>query len=162
MTLGKKQSTVDKSSRSISSRFAVAIRDARMRKGLSLQQLGELTSTSASYINRLENFQRKNPSITVLISLAEELDLNVWELLQLAIDDHTDKVSDVADLFVNSNFAINGKVVNNPGMRGILKEIISMIVYRLNRDVNYRDVMTLIQLIEKFHIEKERLSKEGA
>lgn len=162
MTKGKRDSTVNKSTRAISSRFAVAIRSARKRKGLSLKELGEATSTSASYINRLENFERKNPTITILILLAQELDINIWQLLKLAIDEHVDNAPDVADLFLQEHFSIDGIVVDNPELRKVLMDLMLMIVYQLDEDVDYRDIVPLIDIVKKFHIEKRVVLKEGA
>lgn len=162
MEEGKRNSTVDKSTRAVSSRFAVAIRNARKNKGISLQKLGDATATSASYINRLERFERKNPTVSVLVTLAQELDINVWELLKLAVDEHVDNAPDVADLFLFEHFSIDGVVVNNPELRKVLMDLMLLIVYQLDQDVNYRDIVALVDLIKKFHIEKQAVLEEGA
>lgn len=162
MTKGREQSTVNKDTRAVTSRFAVAIKSARERKGLSLQRLGDLTSTSASYINRLEKFERKNPSITVLVSLAEALDLDVWELLNLAYNEQGDNTPDIVDLFMSSDFSIDGVVVNDPGLRKTIVDLLLMIVYQLDEEIDYREIVPLIDLIKKFHTDMKVVLKEGA
>jgi transcriptional regulator with XRE-family HTH domain len=146
--------TINKARREVSSRFAVAIRTAREQKKLSLQELGKLTDTSGSYINRLETYQRKNPTLTVLFSLAEALQINVWQLLKIALNEEQNS-PDVVQLLLNEPFSINGVSVNNPTLRKLLMDIVSYIVYNLNENVSHRDIPPLFDLIEKFHHEKK-------
>jgi transcriptional regulator with XRE-family HTH domain len=58
------------------------IKEKRNEKKLSLRALGELVGISASYISRLED-DMFHPSAEVITRLAENLDIDVKELLRL-------------------------------------------------------------------------------
>lgn len=159
MAKGKSRSPVNVNERAISSRIAVAIKEGRKRKGYSLEELGERTQCSASYINRLERFQRKNPSLSILWTLCKELDLDFWKMLKIALNDEEDESPDVVDLIMNSNFTIDGIKIESPEIRKMLMDIMKMIVYQLDEGLDFTEVVPLAELIRKFHKAKRAVSK---
>jgi transcriptional regulator with XRE-family HTH domain len=56
------------------------LRQARLDKGYSLQDLAELSNVSRSMLSKIER-NEKNPTINVLCQIAEALDLTVSQLL---------------------------------------------------------------------------------
>ena len=54
-----------------------AIKESRKEQNLSLVQLNKLTGITASYINRLENGERKKPSLDILLKLVKVLDIDL-------------------------------------------------------------------------------------
>jgi transcriptional regulator with XRE-family HTH domain len=61
-------------------KFGLHLKELRNRKGLSLRNLEATSGIDFSTINKIENGIR-NPSLTVLFSLAEGLDINIAELV---------------------------------------------------------------------------------
>jgi transcriptional regulator with XRE-family HTH domain len=57
------------------------IRDERVRAGLTVLELAELTGLSRTYLVRLENDKAANPSLDVLYRIAQALDMTVADLL---------------------------------------------------------------------------------
>lgn len=62
------------------------IRLIRESKKLSINKLGELANVNASYISALENYKKNNPSFDILEKLAESLDVSVYDLLKVNLD----------------------------------------------------------------------------
>lgn len=58
------------------------LRDARLAKGYSLDQLSKITRTSKGYIWELENGDRKNPGLFVFMKLASALDIPIDDSLK--------------------------------------------------------------------------------
>lgn len=61
--------------------LADRIKAFRMKKKLSLQQLADATSVSKAHIWDLETGRSKNPSMDLLIKLANKLDVAVIDLV---------------------------------------------------------------------------------
>lgn len=60
------------------------IRDRRLAKGLSKRQLAEKAGISHSEVHRIENGERQNPSVPMLIALADALGIPQDDILVLA------------------------------------------------------------------------------
>src|SRR5690606_4642547 len=99
---------VNKKERAISSKFAVKIKQAREKKGFSLKKLADMTDTSASYLNRLERYERRNPSFSLFILLSEALEIDLWELLHIAIEEKEAETQSVESILLQNNFSIRG------------------------------------------------------
>jgi transcriptional regulator with XRE-family HTH domain len=56
------------------------LKDLRMKKKLSMQQVAEVVGCSAAYINNLEKGHKKNPGYLILVKLAELFGVNVDDL----------------------------------------------------------------------------------
>ena len=56
------------------------IKELRMMKKMTLKQLKEKTGMSISYLSEIENNKVKNPSLLVMVKIAEALDLKLDEL----------------------------------------------------------------------------------
>lgn len=54
-----------------------AIKQARLQRGLSCRELGELSGTSAATVSRIENGKRKATSTESLFKLLEALDIRI-------------------------------------------------------------------------------------
>lgn len=61
--------------------FASKIRELRIRKALSLQQLADITGTSKAHLWELETGRSKNPTVEVLRSLSTALGATIADLV---------------------------------------------------------------------------------
>lgn len=52
----------------------------RINKGMTLEELAEISNVSAGYLCHLENGTRKNPSIEVMEKIAKALNTNIFEI----------------------------------------------------------------------------------
>lgn len=95
--------------RSISENFGSLIKHLREGKGYSLKDMEELTGISSSYIHRIEKGERKAPSIKIIERLAEVLDQDVYDLLEVANQEPQGDLPTLEQLILSNNFTINGK-----------------------------------------------------
>ena len=58
----------------------INLKIARVRKGLSQQELSEKTNVSKQYISLLETGQAKNPSLSIMKKIAEVLEVSIGEI----------------------------------------------------------------------------------
>jgi XRE family transcriptional regulator of biofilm formation len=63
------------------SKVGELIKTERERSGLSLAKLAEVTGLSKTYLIRLENDDESNPSLEVLLRIADALDVTVADLV---------------------------------------------------------------------------------
>lgn len=57
------------------------LKELREKQGLSYQKLSDKSGVAASYICSLENGEKKNPSLKVMIKLADALGVNVTNII---------------------------------------------------------------------------------
>lgn len=62
------------------------IREVRKNKKISLKMLSKNTGISRAYLYDLENNRRTNPSIKILLDIAESLNVNIKELFYTKFD----------------------------------------------------------------------------
>lgn len=80
MTTVLKLNTTEKTDNEL----GIFLKSERNKKKLSLEKVAKAIGVSASYIHRLENGDRKNPSIAVLEQLCEFFSLNPQKVLKMA------------------------------------------------------------------------------
>lgn len=56
------------------------LKSLRIKRGMTLEDLSELSGVSSGYLCHLENGTRKNPSIEVMEKIAKALNTNVYEI----------------------------------------------------------------------------------
>lgn len=61
--------------------FGQYIKSLREKKGLTLQELARLSSTSHPYLSQIENGKKGMPSVKILKKIAEPLEVDDMELL---------------------------------------------------------------------------------
>ena len=69
--------------------YIFAIKQIREKKGYSIRTLSEKTELSYTYINDLENNKKINPTLDILIKIANALDVNVKDLFYTRLDIET-------------------------------------------------------------------------
>jgi XRE family transcriptional regulator, master regulator for biofilm formation len=60
----------------------IRIRELRIKKGLSLNKLSKLTGISKSYLSFLERDIKSNPSLDILMKIAETLKVDIDYLIE--------------------------------------------------------------------------------
>lgn len=79
--------------------FGPRLRSYRMRKGHSLQKLADLVGASKAHIYELETGKSKNPSLALLTSLAQALDVPIKDLVGESTDTADDEKTKLVPLF---------------------------------------------------------------
>jgi len=93
----------------VSDNFGIMLKHYRKLKNLSLKQLEEISGVSASYVNRLERGERKSPSITKILQLAEALEIPNSVLVATIIQEprKNEKV-DLSELLIKHEYLLKG------------------------------------------------------
>lgn len=73
-----------KTTETMENELGAFLKSERNKKKLSLEKVAKAIGVSASYLHRLENGDRKNPSIAVLEQLCEFFSLNPQKVLEMA------------------------------------------------------------------------------
>lgn len=66
--------------------YIFVIKDIRKKKKISLNELNRLTDISRAYLFDLENNRKLNPTLDILIKIANALDVNVKDLFYTRFD----------------------------------------------------------------------------
>jgi transcriptional regulator with XRE-family HTH domain len=133
--------------------FGKLIRHLRESKNMSLDNLAAITTLSKAYLSRLENEERRNPTIFVINKLTSALDLDikiVEELFADGDDKQVDKtVQTIDSVLLNSIYMFAGKVATievKLSLRDIIK---SLEKYSAKETLNRDDEFNLLQLADK-------------
>jgi transcriptional regulator with XRE-family HTH domain len=74
--------------------ISVKIKAVRKRRGLTLQQLAEMTNLTKGYLSRIENTETP-PPFTTLQTIARALNVDLNELLQITPPDNIEGTKDI-------------------------------------------------------------------
>lgn len=66
--------------------YIFAIKQIREKKNYSIRTLSEKTELSHTYINDLENNKKLNPTLDILVKIANALEVNVKDLFYTRLD----------------------------------------------------------------------------
>jgi len=83
------------------STFAKRLRELRLRKGFSLQQLADAVGVSKAHVWDLESSNSKNPSMELLKAFADKLGTTVFELVGETNKEFENDPPELAPLFRN-------------------------------------------------------------
>lgn len=135
--------------RAVSGNYGALIKYLREQKGYSLKEMEEMTGVSAGYISRMETGERKAPSIPIVQLLADALDVELTELLDVS-NDKTDEAKSISTLLLTNDFTIDGKLAVKKA-KEILVGIIEKIVNASwKEETRFQDAFTFIELIDNF------------
>lgn len=138
--------------RKIDDNFGYMLRSLREQRGLSLAKLGDIAGISSSYINRIELGERKAPSLPVIESLAEALNVETSVLLSAAgMNTEGKEVKSLTELVFSNNVSLteNGRMLS-PEKK---EEFIELIAYidKMEWGKNkHVEMLELIDLLDEF------------
>src|SRR5690625_3079112 len=79
------------------------LRKKRMKKKLSIRQLGKLTNVSPAYISQIENNYRKNPTPRVLRELCQGIGINYNDFLL--------ELNELSDVQINERYTYDNDYI---------------------------------------------------
>ena len=145
--------------RSISDDFAHYLRSIREKKGLTLQDVAEKTNLSKSYINRIENGERKAPSLPVIEALAKCFGVSVAELSNIASKDKRNgtkgELLSLETLLFSNQFTMLGKEVSAQVKNHMI--LLLKNIWEADWKDEFTDMFVIMQEVSKL---KNTLSEE--
>jgi len=137
---------------SINENFGSVIKYLREKKGLSLLELNEITGISQSYISRIENGSRLAPTIPIIIALANALETDLSELLQLAgVEKQEVTGKFIGELILSNEFVINDCSASNE-QKELLVKIVDIVLYSNWELKQYDCIAELLKTIHHFRL----------
>ena len=85
------------------------IKELRMIKKITLKQLKEKTGISISYLSEIENNKAKNPSLEVIVKIAEALQIKLDEIY--FVDSEIDELKKALNVYVEAYGINNEKTI---------------------------------------------------
>jgi len=137
--------------------FGKLIRQLREERGISQDKLAEITTLSKAYLSRIENEERKNPSIFTIIRIKNALNIDIKIIEKLFEDDDFKQVGEdvesIDSMLLNSTYIFANKVATidvQITLRDLIKDIEKYCVKETN---NRHDGAILLELADKLRIE---------
>ncbi|WP_333862043.1 helix-turn-helix domain-containing protein [Clostridium sp.] len=89
------------------------LKNARIKKKLSIRKLSELSGVNASYISRLERGVDKNPGIEILLKLCKFLDIDISKFVSYATEEERNihSLKEITNL-INENPQYKEKILD--------------------------------------------------
>lgn len=138
-------------SRAIDSKFGPLLRELRRKGGFSLAELQDKTGISASYINRMENGERKTPSVSIIETLANALQVDKNLLISAANDSVSKrKTVDIFELLKSNNITINGKTITDKDKDFFINIITATFESPWTAETKHLDIIKIAEMVEKY------------
>ncbi|MCB2290840.1 helix-turn-helix domain-containing protein [Clostridium sp. CS001] len=134
--------------------FGMLIKKLRKERNLSLKDLSMITTLSDSYISRIENFERKNPSINSINCLKHALNIDIKLIEKLfPCQDQEDKEDDktedkIEDLILNNSYLFCNKVAGIEVMFALRELVKEVEKYSMKDICNREDESNILQLVD--------------
>ncbi len=122
------------------------IRNARIEKGYSLEKLAQMINVSTSYIARLENGERRNPSSKILTDISSAVGLDPIKIMNLTTTD-TEKM-ELKDFVRSSGYTVNGKEPDGMEQKLVLQFVEALEQKEWTRVSKAQFVVTLMEALQ--------------
>lgn len=141
--------------RDIGEQFALLLKKHRKKAGLSLSELSSLTGISASYLNRLEKYERRCPTLPMAIAISRALNVNIADLLGLqAIEQDEESTATLDHLLITKDYVVGEEKVLNKDEKEILADLIILIFEMDWEDSSkYKNLLRIGEMIDKLRDE---------
>ncbi|MBO2945638.1 helix-turn-helix domain-containing protein [Paenibacillus sp. F411] len=132
--------------------FGILIRHYRMKvKDLSLKQLEELSQVSSSYINRLERGEKTSPSLPVVFSLAESLEIPYSVLMATLFQtSESNEQPSISDVLIQSNFVLNNQELSKEARSTLIRINEFLVDCKWNAETKVKELYMLSEMLDEF------------
>lgn len=138
-----------KNGRAVSEKFATSLKYWREKRGLSLQEIADMTGVSTSYINRLEMGLRKAPSVPIANKIAKALGIPLSTLLDIS-ESINENLQTLPELMLYNDFSLREGEIIKGCEREKLVEIIEFILYEWGDEDKIKSLFELGIMIDEF------------
>lgn len=142
--------------------FGEVIRELRIQKNMSLDELSNITNVSKSYLYRLEQNQRNNPTIFVINRLSNALELDIKAMEKLLVNEECKEqkeyISNIDRVLLNNTYTFAEKVATMEVQLSLMDVIKSLEMYCIKQDLSREDDKDLLELVDKLRGEVSKLT----
>ncbi|AGX43923.1 helix-turn-helix domain-containing protein [Clostridium saccharobutylicum] len=142
--------------------FGEVIRELRIQKNMSLDELSNITNVSKSYLYRLEQNQRNNPTIYVINRLSTALELDIKAMEKLLVNEECKEpkeyISNIDGMLLNNTYTFAENVATMEVQLSLRDVIKSLEMYCIKQDLSREDDKALLELVDKLRCEVSKLT----
>lgn len=140
--------------RRMSLNFGSYIKELRIGKNNSLKQIEEVTGISASYLNRIENGQRKCVSLPIIESLAKAYGRSALELVEVALNNsyNSEELPLLETIIYNNSFIINSKEADKEVKDALVSLIRCVVNLNWTSNSKFRDSALVLEEVENLKL----------
>lgn len=142
--------------------FGEVIRELRIQKNMSLDELSNITNVSKSYLYRLEQNQRNNPTIYVINRLSNALELDIKAMEKLLVTEECKEpkeyISNIDGMLLNNTYTFAENVATMEVQLSLRDVIKSLEMYCIKQDLSREDDKALLELVDKLRCEVSKLT----
>ncbi|WP_459928137.1 helix-turn-helix domain-containing protein [Desulfosporosinus burensis] len=135
--------------RAITTDFGAYLRYLREKNGYSLKNIEQEVGISTSYLNRLEMGKRVNPSYTLIVKLAEVLQVPLTQMLTIATSSDEDAM-DIIELLLAKPFTIKGHLFEETEKKLVVEIFKQLISCDWSNETIFHDSIELMEKVDIF------------
>lgn len=135
----------------VSPNFGLLIKHRRKAMGYSLKELEDRSGVSSGYINRLENNQRRSPSITKILQIAGALSIPNEVLVATIIrnNDEDGTKETITDVLIKNDFLINDGPLTNSAKDILIRIVEAIAEAEWSQRSKVRELYQISELIDQ-------------
>ncbi|WP_067624780.1 MULTISPECIES: helix-turn-helix domain-containing protein [Alicyclobacillus] len=134
----------DKGNRELHPSVGLRLKHYRKEKGLSLYDLSKLINVSPSYLNRIENGERKAVSTPILKSWCEALGISMYQLLNVPVDAEEERT--LFDLLMLYKYTVANGIEATPEIKAAIFALDNQVVNSdLTGEKSYQDAILILE-----------------
>lgn len=151
MTIDEEDEEEKDSGFMVSPNFGLLIKHYRRAMGYSLKELEDRSGVSSGYINRLENNQRRSPSITKILQIAGALSIPNDVLVATIIrnDDEEKRKESITDVLIRNDYLINDGTLNSRAKDILIQLVEAITLAEWSQRTKIRDLYEISELIDQ-------------
>lgn len=140
-----------KKGRSMNENFGSMLLYLREKKQYSLQQLSDKTGICPTYIHKLEKNKRNCPSYPIVSKLAEALEVDVIDLLEVSTNHSVRSSLTFEQLVMSNSFAVEGVDEFTPQAKKSLLSLVDVIIdLDWEKETLIGDMYEVMQAVDEF------------
>lgn len=141
-----------KKDREVSHKFGSVLKYWREKRGFTLQQLYEKTGVSSGYLNRLENGERKAPSVPICMKIANSLDVPLSVLLDISTTETpAQEAPTIAELILYNDCRVDEHSLMSKEEKETLVQIVEFIIEATwDEEHKIKQLFQLSELVDDF------------
>ena len=147
----------DKGNRELHPSVGLRLKHYRREKGLSLYDLAKLTNVSPSYLNRVENGERKAVSTPILMNWCEALGISMYQLIHVPVDAEEEKT--LFDVLILYRYTVGNGIEATPEIKAAIFALDNQVVNSdLSGEKSYQDAILILERAKELN----RLIKQAS
>lgn len=132
--------------RELSRNFGEKLRFYRQQKRYSLKDVQRMTGIDAGYISKLETLSRRNPSFSIISTLADALDVDVSDLIDIDIPEAP--LRNIEEVLIYTEYLLDGKLPTSAEREALLSIVQTLLCAEWREETKHIDTVNIIYKVD--------------